>query len=109
EAARLDDAPHQGKAVGMHAARGEAEHDVAGCDLAPGDEAVALDGADREAGEVVIAGAVQARHLGRLAADEGAARYGAGLGDARDDGAPDLHLEPAGGVVIEEEQGLGTL
>ena len=48
-------------------------------------ELAALDGADREAGEVVVAAVVHARHLGRLAADQRAAGLAAALGDAGDD------------------------
>ena len=44
---------------------------------------VALDDADAEAGQVVVAVGVHARHLGGLAADQRAAGLPAALGDAR--------------------------
>ena len=50
----------------------------------------ALGRADREAGEIVIAPCVKARHFGRLAADQRAAGLHAAFGDALDDGDADL-------------------
>jgi len=87
----------------------EAENDVARRDSGAGQHRVALDGADGEAGEVVIPGRVHARHLRRLAADQGAADGAAGLGDAGDDRPSGLDLELTGGEVVEEEQRLGAL
>ena len=49
-----------------------------------GSSAPALRRAHREAGQVVVAVAVHARHLGGLAADQGAAGLAAALGDAGD-------------------------
>ena len=46
-----------------------------------GQHLVALDRADAEAGEVVVALGVHARHFGRLAADQRAAGLPAALGD----------------------------
>ena len=70
---------------------------------------LALDRADGEAGEVEILARIHAGHLGGLAADQRRPGLPAALGDARDDSRPGLRVEPAGGEIIEEEQGLGAL
>ena len=93
----------------MRAARGQPQHDIARRDVGARQQAVALGGADGEAGEVVVAVGIHAGHLRRLAADQRAARAAAALGDAGDDAASHVDLEPAGGVVVEEEQRLGAL
>ena len=93
----------------MEAARSEAEDDVAGHDALSGQLLAPLDGADAEAGEVVVARAVHAGHLRRLAADEGAAGEAAALGDAGDDGLGGAGLKLAGCEIVEEEQRLGAL
>jgi hypothetical protein len=74
-----------------------------------GQHAVALDRADREAGQVVFAVAVHARHLGRLAAHQGRAGQLAAVGDAGDHALGDLEVQLAGGEVVEEQQRLGAL
>ncbi len=93
----------------MEPGRGQAEDDVAGRDAAAVDDGVALDRAHGEARQIVVAARIHAGHLGGLAADQRAARLAAALGDAGDDGAPRLDVEPAGGEIVEEEQGLGAL
>ena len=70
---------------------------------------LALDRADREAREVIVAAMIHAGHLGGLAADEGAARLPAAFGDAGDHIARLFDLELAGGEIVEEEQRLGPL
>ena len=62
----------------MQPARGQAEHDVAFGDRAAVERLAALDRADREAGEIVIARGIHAGHLRRLAADQRAADFSAG-------------------------------
>ena len=69
----------------------------------------AADGADGEAGEVVVAGAVHAGHLRRLAAEQRAVTLGASLGDTADDRRRLGHVELARGEVVEEEERLGAL
>src|SRR3954454_22016151 len=93
----------------MDARGGEAEDDVALGDARAGQRLVALDRADAKAGEIVIAFLVHARHLGRLATDQGAARFEAAGGDRGDDPLRNARLEPAGGEIIEEEERLGAL
>jgi hypothetical protein len=52
---------------------------------------------------------VEARHFCRLAAYERAGRLPATLGDAAHDLDPGLRIEPAGRVIVEEEERLGPL
>ena len=70
---------------------------------------VPLDGADGEAGEIVVGRGVHAGHFGRLAADQRAAGLPAAFGDAGDDRARRGGVELAGGEIVEEEQRLGAL
>ena len=74
-----------------------------------GQHLAALDRADAEAGEVVVARGIHARHFGRLAADQRAAGLPAALGDRRDDPLGDAVVELAGREIVEEEQRLGAL
>jgi hypothetical protein len=104
-----DDSAHQREAVGMDAGGGEPQHDVARRDAAAVDHRAALDGANREAREVVVAVGVHARHLGRLAADQRATGLAAAARDARDDGAALCHGQLPRRVVVEEEERLGAL
>jgi hypothetical protein len=66
-------------------------------------------GADGEAGQVVFAVRVHARHFGGFAADQGAAGLFAAGGDALDDGGGGRHVQLAAGKIVEEEQRLGAL
>ena len=84
-AAERDDLADQRKAVGMHAGRRQAEQTIARRDVRPRQQLAALDRADGEAGEIVIAPRVKARHLGGLAADQRRAGLDAALRDALDD------------------------
>ena len=93
----------------MHARAREAEDDVARRDARAGQHLVALDRADAEAGEVVVARRIHARHLGGLAADQRAAGLAAAFGDRRDDRRGNVIVELPGRVIIEEEQRLGAL
>ena len=68
-----------------------------------------LDDADDEAGDVVLAVGVEARHLRGLAADQRAAVLAAAARDAGDDLLGDVRRQPAGREVVEEEQRLGAL
>ena len=74
-----------------------------------GQHLAALDRADAEAGEVVIALGIHAGHLRRLAADQRAAGLAAAFGDRRDHRLGDVVVELPGRVIIEEEQRLGAL
>ena len=69
---------------------------------------LALDDADGEAGQVVLAVGVHAGQLGGLAADERAAGLLAAVGDALDHRLADGDVELARGEVVEEEERLGA-
>ena len=81
----LDQPADQREAVRMDARAGEAEDDVARRDLLAGQRLGPVDRADAEAGEVIVAGGIHARHFRRLAADQRAAGLAAALGDRGDD------------------------
>jgi hypothetical protein len=73
------------------------------------EDARALNGTDGESCEVVVIAVVHGGHLGRLAADERAARLAAALGDAADDGSGGGDVEVPACVVVEEEERLRAL
>ena len=73
-------------AVRVQARRRQPDHDVAGGEVARAAGSRALDDADAEPGEVVVAAVIEAGQLGGLAADERAAGLAAALGDAGDHG-----------------------
>ena len=108
-AGALDDLADQRVAVGVRAARGQAEHDVTRHDLAAVDDVGLFHRADGEAGEVVFARRVHARHLRGLATDQCAAGEFAAAGDALDHVGGSVDVELAAGEVVEEEQRLGAL
>ncbi len=93
----------------MRPGRGEADDGISRARAPPIDDAVALDDAHAESGEVVVALRVHAGHFRGLAADQRAARQDAALGDAGDDAFRDVHREASGRVVVEEEEGLRAL
>jgi hypothetical protein len=76
---------------------------MAGRDPLSGDLLAALDGADAEAREIIVARRVHPGHLGGLAADQRASGRLAALGDPGDDPFGDPGLELAGGELVEEE------
>ena len=91
-------------AVGVQAVGGEADDDVARLDARAVDHLRAIDHADDRAGEVVFAALIHARHLRGLAADERAAGFRAGFGEALDELLEDARLQPLGADVIEEKE-----
>ena len=110
QAGALHDPADQRIAVGMRPRRAEADQDVARFLVGePGQHLVAFDGADAEPRQIVIPIGVHARHLRRFAADQGAARLTATFRDSGDDGGGRLHVELAGGEIVQEHQGLGAL
>ena len=100
---------HEAEPVRVDAARRNAHQHIARADLRSVDQFRLLDHAHRESGDVVLPVGVHARHLGRLAAHQGAARLTAPLGDARHDGLDLLRFVVSHGHVVEEQQRLGTL
>src|SRR3546814_7918691 len=95
------EAADQREAVGVNAGGGEAEDDVARLHLVARERLPTLHRADAEAGEVVVALGIHARHLRRLATDEGAAGPAAALGDAGAHGFRDAALRPAGRDIVQ--------
>ena len=59
----------------------KADDSIANLHPRPVDNGVFLDNTDTEAGEIVVVAVVDARHLGRLTANERGARLDAALGD----------------------------
>ena len=103
-----DERAHEREAVGVEARGGEAEHDVAGLAALAVDQALAVDDPDAGAREVELLLAVDARQLGRLAADQRAAGLAADLRRALDQLGDLLELELVGGDVVEQEERLGA-
>jgi hypothetical protein len=103
-----DDPPNQGVAVAVQPGRGEADDPITSRHP-PGQEIVALDGTDGKAREIEPARRIDPGHFRRLAADQGAIGERAALGDAGHQGRCRLHLELAGGQVIEKKQRLRPL
>ena len=93
----------------MNTGRGQTEHKVACPESWSWQQGPALGGADREAGDVKIAGSVKAGHLRRLSADQCAAGLRAPLGDALNDYGRDFVVELPGCKIVQEKQWLGTL
>ena len=93
----------------MDAGRRQAVHEVACLKSRPGQQGPALGGADREAGDVKIAGSVKAGHLRRLSADQCAAGLRAPLGDALNDCRRDFLVKLAGCKIVQEKQRLSAL
>ena len=86
------DPARQRVAVGVQAGRRDADEHVARHERRSVDHAAAFDEADDEAGEVVFAVGVEARHLRRLAAQQRAAVLSARLRHPTDDLFRDLRL-----------------
>ncbi|CDN45272.1 hypothetical protein BN871_GZ_00050 [Paenibacillus sp. P22] len=100
---------HERVSVAVDAARGQADDSVSRRDRRAVDDLLAVDDADGEAADIVFLRGVHARHLGRLAPDQGAACLHAAFGDAGDDRLDLGRLHLARRQVIEEEQRLGAL
>ena len=68
-----------------------------------------LHAGDAETGQVVFARRVHVGHFRRLTADQRATGQLAALGNAADHGHHRIHVQLAGGEVVQEEQRLCTL
>ena len=100
---------HQGVAVGMKSARNQADDLISRLDPVSEYKALPLGRAHGEAGQLVVAGRIEAGHLGGLAAENGAAGLPAALGDTLDQSADRIRLHLPHGDVVEKEQGLRSL
>ena len=91
-------------------ARGrQADHEIARLQPLARQQSPPLRRADREAREIEISLRVEARHFRGLAADQRAAGFDAGVGDALHYRGALGGIEPAGREIVEEEQRLGAL
>ena len=99
----------QGVAVGVETGGGQANEAIPCFDLRSVEHLALLHCSNDEAGQIVFAIGVQARHLSGFAADEGTAIGAAAAGDTADDGTGDIGIELADGKVVEEEERLGAL
>src|SRR5262245_24677148 len=70
---------------------------------------LALDRTDSKAGEIIIAAMIEPRHLGRLPADQRAARLPASFGNSADHSLRRAYIELVAGVIVEEEKRLRSL
>jgi hypothetical protein len=92
----------------VHAARGQADHDVPGRHRGAVDDRVALDDAERESRQVEIVGAVHVRQLGGLAPEQRAPRLAAARRHALDDVRHAPGLESPDRDVVEEQDRIGA-
>ncbi len=94
----------------MRAGRAKADQQVAGAlGVQCGQDGGAVHRAHRKPGQVVVAFAVHARHLGGLAAHQGRTGLAAAFGDAGHHAGGGVHVQLAGGVVVQEQQRLCAL
>ena len=107
--AARDDLADQREAVGMRAARGQADDHVAGNNAAAIDDAALFDHTHRKSGEIVFAVGIHARHFRGFAADQRATGLFAARGDPTDHLRRDIHIELAARKIIEKEERLGAL
>ena len=96
-------------AVGVQAIGEQPHNDVPDFDGLARHDSFAFDHANDEAGQIIFALSVEAGHLGRLAANQGAAIVLAGLSQAFDYFLRHFGLKLAGGQVVHEEQRRGAL
>jgi hypothetical protein len=104
----LDHAPDQRIAVGMDARGGKPQDHIARPHIAR-QRLSALHRADGKARKVEFAIAVKAGHFRRFASDQGTSRLGTAARDALDDLGSSVDLQPSGGEIVQEEQGLRPL
>ena len=93
----------------MHAAGSQTEHHVANSDVPACQDFGFFYRADGKAGQVVFTGRVHARHFGRFAANQRAARELTASGNAAHDGCSRVHVQFAASEIVQEKQGLGAL
>ncbi|BAF60724.1 hypothetical protein PTH_2542 [Pelotomaculum thermopropionicum SI] len=99
----------KGIAVAVQAGRGKADHPVARNDAAAVNNPAALHHSHGKPGQVVLLRAVEARHLRRFAADQGAAGPAAAFRHTAYNCRHLLRNHPAYRQVVQEEQRLGPV
>ena len=106
----FDALAHERKTVGMQAAGGQAQHNVADSHgICAIEDFGFLNRADAETRQVVLACRVHARHLRRFAANQGAAAHLAAFSDTANHGGGGVHVELAAGEIVQKKQRLGPL
>ena len=93
----------------MNPRRGKPDQGVAGPDIRPRQQLPALGRPDAETCKIVVLLRIKARHLRRLAPDQGTARQPAALGNAGNHRARRLQVELPAGKIVEKEQRFGAL
>ena len=96
-------------AVAVQAAGGEADNPVAHADHGAIDNLIPFHHPHHKAGQVIIAGLVDAGHLRGLPADQGAPGLLAPLGDAFDNQGGGFRRQLPHGQVVQEEQRGGPV
>ena len=87
----------------------QCEERIAGADLRARQQLAALRRAHDKAGQVILRIRIESGHLGRFAADQGAAVGTASTGDAGDDRGGDAGIQLSHREIVEEEQGPRAL
>ena len=105
---QFQDATHQAEAIAVHPTAGHRQDLIAGLHLAAIDQIVLLHHRHTEARQVVAAGAIEPRHFGGFAPQQGTAAAPAAIGDALHHRRHGLRGQFAGGDVIEKKQWLGA-
>ncbi len=105
----LIDLAYQRIAIGMRARRSDADQHVAVAHLRAIQQLRLLDCADGEAGQVVFARRVHVGHFSGFASNQRAAGQRAAARDAADHRRSGVHVQLAGGEIVQKEQRLGAL
>ena len=93
----------------MQARGGQPDEAVAGPDGRTVDNLLVIHHPHHESGQIILAVFIEARQLGRLAADEGHLGLAAALGHPGKHCQDDLLVQPLLGQVVEEEERPGPL
>src|SRR6266853_6128890 len=104
-----DEFAREGIAVGVQPGGGQRNQSVPGLDAFAGKKFFAFDSADDKACEIILAGRIEAGHLGGLTADEGAAGPAARAAHAFDKLLDEVGIEFPHREVVEEKQRLRAL
>jgi|GEM_PF-833421 len=105
----LHDLADQRIAIGMGARGSKCQEHIPRNHVGARQDRLALDRANRETGEIIVAAVIKPRHLGRLPADQRASSLPAPLGNAGDHGASRREVELVAGEIVEEEERLRSL
>ena len=95
--------------MAVETAGGKADYPVAHGDTGAVDNLIPLHHPHHKAGQVIIAGLIDAGHLRGLPADQGAPGLLAAVGDAFDNQGGDFRGQLPHGQVVQEKQGGGAV